>query len=196
MDQTIKAKYQHVSGHQDRHKLWWQLSLVEQLNCVCDGLAKAAVTRSLMDATPRTDRYLLSLEHEAVYVGDDKSKTDVSAEVRYCLGEAEARAFYTAPKTTWGRRLGWSEERFDQVEWGKLASTLDQKPDMYGIWLYKQSSGTCATRHYLAKQAKTLAGQLDNKCPNCGRAETSKHLNQFPSEYRTKLLEEGVDALE
>ena len=55
MDQTIKAKYQHVSGHQDCHKLWWQLSLVEQLNCVCNGMAKAAVIRSCMDATPRKD---------------------------------------------------------------------------------------------------------------------------------------------
>ena len=159
MDQTFKAKYQYVSSHQDCHKLWWQLSLVEQLNCVCNGLAKAAVTRSLMSATPRKDKYLLPLEHAAVYVGDAKSTTDVSAEVRHCLGKAEARAFYTAPKTKRGRGLGWSDERFDQVEWGKLAATLDQKPDMYGIWLSKQSSGTCATRHYLAQQAKILADQ-------------------------------------
>jgi hypothetical protein len=66
MDQTIKATYQHVSGHQDRHKLWWQLSLVEQLNCVCDGLVKAAVTCSLMSATPRREKYLLLLEHAAM----------------------------------------------------------------------------------------------------------------------------------
>ena len=108
MDQTTKAKYQHVSSHQDRHKLWWQLSLVEQLNCVYDGLAKAAVRRSLMGATPRKDRYLLPLEHAAVYVGNDKSTTDVSAEVRYYLGVAETRVFYTAPKTRRGRGLGWS----------------------------------------------------------------------------------------
>ena len=38
-----------------------------------------------------------------------------------------------APKTKRGTGLGWSDERFDQVEWGKLAATLNQKPDMYGI---------------------------------------------------------------
>ena len=106
MEQTIKGLYQHASGHQDCHKLWWQLSLIEQLNCVCNGLAKAAVTRSLMDATPRRDKYLLPLEHAAVYVGDAKLTTDVSAEVRHCLEEAEAQAFYTAPKTKKGRGLG------------------------------------------------------------------------------------------
>ena len=106
MDQTIKGRYQHVSVHQDRHKPWWKLTLVEQLNCVCDGLAKAAVTHSMMDAGPRRDKYLLPLEHAAVYIGDAKPTTDVSAEVQHCLGEAEAQAFYTAPKTKKGRGLG------------------------------------------------------------------------------------------
>ena len=92
--------------------------------------------------------------------------------------------------------LGWTDERFDKVDWGKLGDTLARKPDMYGICLSKQSSGTCATRHYLVRQAKTLAGQLDNKCPNCGQVEKSTHLNQCPSEYQTRLLEEGVEALE
>ena len=81
MDQAIKASYQHVSGHQDRHKLWWQLSLIEQLNCVCDRLAKAAVLLSMMDAIPRRDKYLLPLEHDAVYISNKKSTTYVSTEV-------------------------------------------------------------------------------------------------------------------
>ena len=86
MNQTIKATYQHVSSQQDRDKLWGQLSLVEQLNCVCNGLAKSVVTRSLMSTIPCRDKYLLPLEHAAVYVGNAKSTTDVSVEVRHCLG--------------------------------------------------------------------------------------------------------------
>ena len=57
--QTLKPTYEHVAAHQDKKKTWWQLSLEEQLNCVCDGLAKAAVYRSLMDETPRSNTYLL-----------------------------------------------------------------------------------------------------------------------------------------
>ena len=79
-----------MSGHQDRHKPWWKLTLVEQLNCVCDGLAKAAVTHSMMDASPRRDKYLLPLGHAAVYVRDAKSTIDMSVEVQHCLGEEGA----------------------------------------------------------------------------------------------------------
>ena len=122
-----------MSGHQYRHKPWWKLTLAEQLNCVCDGLAKAAVTHSMMDANPRRDKYLLPLEHTAVYVGDAKSTTDVSTEVRYCVGKAEVRAFYMAPKPKRRRGLGWTDGRFDEVDWGKLGETLVRKPDMYGI---------------------------------------------------------------
>ena len=67
---------------------------------------------------------------------------------------------------------------------------------MYSIWLLKQSSGTCATQYYLAQQAKTLVGQLDNKCPKFCQVETTRYLNQCSSKYQTKLLAEGVEALE
>ena len=63
--------------------------MVEQRNCVCDGLADPAMMCSLMSAIPRKDTYLLHLEHAAIYVGDAKSTTDVSAEVNHCLGEAK-----------------------------------------------------------------------------------------------------------
>lgn len=95
---------------------------------------KRVVTHSLVSATLRRDTYLLPLEHADIYAGNNKSTTDMRVEVRHCLGEAKARAFYTAPKTKRGRGRGWSsDESFDQVEWGKLTATLDQKPDMYGI---------------------------------------------------------------
>ena len=131
-----------------------------------------------------------------MHVTNVKSSTDVSVEVRHCLEEAGARAFYTAPKTKRDGGRGWSNKRFDQVEWGKLAATLDQKPDMYGILLSRQTSGMYAARHYLVRQAKTLADQLDKKCSNCGQVKTPKHPNQCPSEYRAKLLDDGMEGLE
>ena len=86
MDQPIKATYEHVFGHKDQHKVWWQLTLVEWLNCFYDKLAKAAVTHSLMSTILCRDKYLLSLEHAAMYVGDPKYITKVSGEVHHCLG--------------------------------------------------------------------------------------------------------------
>ena len=52
LNQILKLSYKHVDSHQDRHKLWWQLTLEEQLNCVCDKLAKAAVTASMTRPLP------------------------------------------------------------------------------------------------------------------------------------------------
>ena len=90
MDQTTKEKYQYESGHQDRHKLLWQLYQMEQLNCVCNRLVKTVVTRSLMDVTPHRDIYLLPLEHIVMHGREERSTTDLSEEVHNCLEESEA----------------------------------------------------------------------------------------------------------
>ena len=52
-----------------------------QLNCVCDGLAKAAVSRSLMDETPRSNTYLLPLEKAAVIVKGENNRHSKGSEV-------------------------------------------------------------------------------------------------------------------
>ena len=162
---------------------------MEQLNVVCDLLAKSGVDRSLATPLPRRGRQTLPLEKAAVFAHGHKLTTDVSKEVRYCMGEEEARAFYTADKSKGG--LGWSVERFNLVDFKSLDKTLASKPDMYGIWLCKQSAGVCATRYNMAR----LQDLIDNKCPNCGMIEKAEHLNVCPSEDRTRLLEEGVDKL-
>lgn len=192
LNQILKLSYKHVDSHQDRHKLWWQLTLEEQLNCVCDELAKAAVTASMTSPLPRAGKQLLPLEKAAVFVSGNKLTTDVSKEVRFCLGESDARKFYTAPVKKQGGGLGWSTERFEEVDWRSLDRALATKSDMYGIWLTKQSTGTCATRYNMAR----LQDLVDNKCPNCGMVEKAEHLNRCPSEGRTQLLTEGVEALE
>ena len=69
--------------------MWWKLYLMEQLNCVCNGLAKAAVMRSLMSVIPHRDKYLLPLGYATTYAGNTKSTTNVSVKVHYCLEEAE-----------------------------------------------------------------------------------------------------------
>ena len=83
----LKPVYEHVSGHQDRYKPWWRLTLAEQLNCVCDGLAKAAVFRSIQQLGSRKEPFILPLERAAVFVSGVKQTSDVSRSVRFCLGD-------------------------------------------------------------------------------------------------------------
>ena len=42
-----KLTYEWVQSHQDRYKLWHQLTIEQQLNCYCDTLAKDSVAHSL-----------------------------------------------------------------------------------------------------------------------------------------------------
>ena len=191
MADSLQLKYEHVDSHQDKKRFWWQLSLEEQLNCVCDGLAKAAVYRSMAGRAARKGVQLLPREKAAIVVNGTKLTTDSGEEVRYCLGEREAKSFYTAAKKKRGGGLGWSEERYNQVAWIELEQCLKKKPDMYGIWLTKQSADAAATRYNMAR----LQNLIDNKCPNCGQVERAIHLNMCPSENRTRLLTEGVEEL-
>jgi hypothetical protein len=61
--------YKHVYGHQDWRKTWRQMSLLEQLNCRCDSLAKKAIHLGIQNPpvdTPSHQR--LPLEMAAVYI--------------------------------------------------------------------------------------------------------------------------------
>ena len=177
----MKPTYEHIYGHQDRKKLWWNLPLEAQLNCVC----KVGGVMQPADSSPLAGTVSLPLEHAAIFIREEKSTSDVSKEVRYCLGKEDARKFYTAPRKEKRGGLGWSVERFDQVTWELLHAMLEPKPDMYGLWLAKQSSDMCAMRYNMARRSKTLQGRLDNKCPNCGLVEKAAHLNVCPSEAGT-----------
>ena len=174
-----------MDAHQDEKKLWWQMSLAEQLNCVCDSLAKLAVRESMHIKAKSAEPRFLPREKAAIVIDNHKLTTDAGPEVRYALGESDVRRFYTAAKKDRGGGLGWSETRFNQVARRHIDACLEGKPDMYGIWVCKQASGVCASR----KNMSRIQDTLDNKCPNCGMVERAEHLTRCPSEARTELLE-------
>ena len=194
-----KLEYEWVESHQDRLKLWFQLTLEQQLNCFCDSLAKAAVTESLSDMSPHRQQRL-PRESVAVYVNGLKQTSDVAKDVRYALGKVEAERFYTKPpnpKDDRGRRkpgggLGWTKPMFDAVAWEALDATLDSKPQMYRQWLCKQTTGFCGTQAMVCQWDKNR----DEKCPDCGMKETASHLNLCSDPDRTQMLHQMVDKLQ
>ncbi len=44
MDTAGNFTYMHVYGHMDKYLLWERLTLIQQMNCACNTLAKAALT--------------------------------------------------------------------------------------------------------------------------------------------------------
>ena len=146
----------HVKAHQDRLKPWRELTLSEQLNVLCDGLANRAIKGYLeRDSPAHRTSSLLPLEKAAVFIDNEKTTTDVGSNARYLLGAEEARRFYTSAvvlvRGVNKGGLGWSGEQFDQVDWTALDRVLLSKPGMYQLWLSKQCIGICATRRNLAR---------------------------------------------
>jgi hypothetical protein len=199
---TIKLRtpmrliYEHVRAHQDRILPWSSLSLVQQLNVICDELVNEAVHRAITEGAKHSGPRFLPFENVAVVLDGIKLTTDVGSEVRYRLGKEEAERFYTKPRNVirGSNRggLGWSSKRFHSVAWDSLEAALKSKPDMFQIWLSKQCIGICATRRNMAR----IQDILDNKCPNCLRPrETNDHLNRCPDAGRTLLFKESIAAI-
>ncbi len=108
-------RYKHVKAHQDKLKPWRELTLSEQLNVLCNGLANRAVKGYLeWDSPTHRSTSLLPLEKAAVFIDNEKTTTDVGPNARYLLGAEETRRFYTSPvvlvRGVNKGGLGWSGE--------------------------------------------------------------------------------------
>ena len=75
-----------MRAHQDDIKLWHQLTLLQQLNCICDTLAQVAVTCSLATTVRRIPEQVLPTESVAVFVGGIKQTSNLAKNVCFALG--------------------------------------------------------------------------------------------------------------
>lgn len=130
---------------------WEQLPLEHQLNCDCDSLAKASITRAM--ETPQGMGYHptkpLPMEAVGIFINKQKITLDPTNCLQYQLSKVEAKIFLTSQQ-------GWSEEQFDDVGWDWLHQVVVSKPIMFQLWLSKQHSNFCAT----GLQMKRLVPQL------------------------------------
>ena len=184
----LVATFKHVKSHMDDTLSWEQLSLEQQLNCGCDELAKAAVSRTIESLNDRASHQtdLLPKEATALFVDQEKITSDPTNALRYLLGKTKARQFLTTEQ-------GWSGEQFDSVGWDWLNQVLSSKPIMFRLWLSKQHSNFCATN----LQMKRCKLSDDDRCPSCwSRRERAKHLCTCPSDSRTQLFLDNVRDLE
>jgi hypothetical protein len=189
--------YRHVKAHQDNIYAYDDLTLVQQFNVICDILAKQAVQSAITNPHKRcATQQLLPREQAALIIDGSKQTTDVSTDLRFYLGKKEARRFFTKPRQLRGGSnaggLGWNGERFDSIDWKSLNAVITNKPDMYGVWLSKQTIGICATRRSMAR----IMGITDDRCPNCLEGpETSHHLNRCMDSGRTLLFDTDLNEL-
>ncbi len=78
---TGRFKCQHVAGHMEKYLLWHQLSLIQQLNCVCNTTAKGAVHTANTTVYTSTPTQILPQEDISIVIWGNKITNDVSQPV-------------------------------------------------------------------------------------------------------------------
>jgi hypothetical protein len=155
-------KYFHVYGYMDKYLEWEQLSLVQQLNCVCNSLAKRAITTATLQGYHSRQFQFLPKEDVALVIWGNKITGDISSPLRFHASKEVAQQYLrTCTKNK------WYNNKFDAVNWEHLDLALKNKPDMYKIWRSKQNSGFLGTRVQVGCYLRDACA--DKRCPNCGR---------------------------
>ena len=116
--------YKWVESHQDRYKLWHQLTIVQQLKCTRDMLTNRAVADSLDPRAQTTGKEFLLRESKNIRVCGIKQTMDVSKGTRFVLCHLDAEKFHNTPldkRDAHGNRnknggLGWSKYAFYAVD--------------------------------------------------------------------------------
>jgi hypothetical protein len=80
---TRNFKYVHVYGHMDQYLKWEQLTLIQQLNCVCDTLAKRAIITATLQGYHSRQSQLLPKEDVALVIWGNKVTGDISSPLRF-----------------------------------------------------------------------------------------------------------------
>jgi hypothetical protein len=172
----------------DQFLPWNQLSLMQQLNCVCNTLAKKALLLAIISGYHDRPTQILPRKYVALVIWGNKVTGDISTPLHFHASKEVARN-YLRTRT----RDKWPNKRFEEVDWEHLELALKNKPDIYKVWQSNQASGFCGTRVRVGKYSGEAIS--DEHCPNCRRRETAAHLMLCPDKDRMRLLIENVDEL-
>jgi hypothetical protein len=137
----VTFRYVHMYSHMDKYLAWNQLNLMQQMNCVCQMLAKKAVAIALLEGYHNKTTQLLPNEDVAVVIWGNKVTGDIAPVLRFHASKEAAREYLKSQK-----RNPWPSERFNEVDWEHLNIALKNKADMYKMWRSKQNLGICGTR--------------------------------------------------
>jgi hypothetical protein len=68
----------YVYGHMDKYLPWKRLTLIQQMNCVCNTLTKAALTNAIINGYHQQPTQFLPKEDAALVVWGEKKTGDIS----------------------------------------------------------------------------------------------------------------------
>jgi hypothetical protein len=103
----------------DKYLAWNQLNLMQQMNCVCNMLAKKAVAIAFLEEYHNRTTQLLPNEDVALVIWGNKVTGDIAPVLRFHASNKAARKYLTLQK-----RNPWPSKRFNEVDWEHLNIAL------------------------------------------------------------------------
>jgi hypothetical protein len=86
-------KYVHIHGHMDQFLPWNQLSLMQQLNCVCNTLAKMALLLAIISGYHDRPTQILPRKDVALVIWGNKVTGDISTPLCFHASKELARNY-------------------------------------------------------------------------------------------------------
>ena len=111
----------------DRLLKWEQLMLVQQLNCVCNTMAKRSITLAINHGYHGRQSQFLPKEDVALVIWGDKVTGNILPPLRFHASKEVARKHLATCK-----KDKWSNECFDVVDWEHLDLALKNKTSYGG----------------------------------------------------------------
>jgi hypothetical protein len=96
----------------DQHLSWLHLSITQQLNCVCNRLAKFAVTISIIDGCHKGQAQILPQEDITLIVWGNKVTGNISSPLHFHASKAVARKYHIQQR----KKGKWTHEQFEEVD--------------------------------------------------------------------------------
>jgi hypothetical protein len=99
----------------DKYPLWDKLNLMQLLNCVCDTLAKRALTQTILLGYHNRSTQTLLQEDVVLVIWGNKVTGDISQPLLFYASKEVAQSYLrNCPKDK------WRDEHFDEVDWEHL----------------------------------------------------------------------------
>jgi hypothetical protein len=175
--------YEHVYGHQDKNIPWDSLTLLQQLNCIADQLAKEALWRAFASG-----RYISSnFPFESFRIIINGSK--VTSSIRDTLYKSWG---YKAAKHLFDQRKIVSLQNFELICWDAVSEAMSIYPRMFRVIVTKMVSHFCGSNLQLFRYGESES----HSCPSCGMPEeSSSHIMRCMDPGRLQMFDESAELL-
>jgi hypothetical protein len=109
---------------------------MQQLNCVCDTLAKKAILTAIISGYHDRPTQILPRKDVALVIWGNKVTGNISTPLHFHASKELARNYLSTCT-----RHKCPNGRFNEVDWEHLELALKNIADMYKVWWSKQRLG-------------------------------------------------------